>query len=246
MKPLTIVDCCDLCSDGKLDMSCFDFNCTASMYPFTVTVNPQSLFSTATTKGRNIWRSVRALDHLWLKEARWAKGTASSSAIGVDGKPPKKLMPEAMIRLGDIYEAYPKHLNVVTEMWCNAIYGAVAASTPGSTPELLPKQQTRVKCVAPTRSLDLDINLQPYSKTILPAPLEEIIEANKEASAHLKPYEAPNLFNWFGAATTLAPAAHAASPAEAWEHEKKELLKKIADLEEKNKKLVAGKLSKHL
>lgn len=241
MKPLSHLD-------GKLDMSCFDFNCTASMYPFTVTVNPQSLFSTAATKGRNIWRSVRALDHLWLKEARWAKGTAHSSAIGVDGKPPKKLQPEAMIRLGDRYEAYPKHLNVVTEMWCNAIYGSSNSSSgvTSSGSDLLPKQMTRVKCVAPTRSLDIDINMQPHSRSILPAPLEEIIEANKEASAHLKTYEPPTLFNWFGAVSPSTHAAPAAGTPEAWEAEKKDLLKKIADLEEKNKKLVADKLSRHL
>ena len=98
-------------------MSCFDFNGSVSMYPFTVAINPQSLFSNASSAsgGVSVWRAIRLIDHLWLKPAKWARGMASGH-IGVDGKPPRTLKPEASIRLGGNYTAYPKHLNVVTEI----------------------------------------------------------------------------------------------------------------------------------
>lgn len=247
-------------ADGLLDPSCFDFNGSVSMYPFSITINPQSFFTAnASSRGYNIWRSMRSLDHLWLKPARWAKGV-SAGHIGVDGKPPTKLKPEAMIRLGDSYTAYPKHLNVVTEIWSTLTHqlgdGKEAADKAAL---LLPKQQTRVKCIAPSRSLDVELTLQPPLASLKEEPLETVILANKEASAHLKTYEAPSLFNWFGAATTTATATPAAEPAighvvgtasivhstavptdaASWAAEKKKLLERIHELEEKNKSLHA-------
>ncbi len=251
------------------------------MYPFAVAINPQAFFTAnANSRGLNIWRAVRSLDHLWLKPARWAKGV-SSGHIGVDGKPPAKLKPEAAIRLGDSYTAYPKHLNVVTEIWSTLTHPTATATAEekpskekntkvsgNSKSELLPRQQTRLKCIAPSRSLDVDLTLQPPLASLKEEPLEAVILANKEASAHLKTYEAPSLFNWFGATTTTTTSTAAtaiptgtavepatghvvgtasvvhsssAAPTDAasWAAEKKKLLERIHELEEKNRTLHA-------
>eukprot|EP01034_Spumella_vulgaris_P021313 gene21313-27343_t len=242
--------------DGKLDISCFDFNGSVSMYPFTVAVNPQALFSSTTTRGVNVWRAVRALDHLWLKPAKWAKGM-SSAHIGVDGKPPRRLKPEASIRLGDLYMAHPQHLNVVTEVWgtvSNPPTSATESALEGtSATPLLPKQQTRVKCLTPARSMDVDVVLQPSVRSLKGETLEEVIQANVIGSANLKTYEAPtNIFNsWFGAVTAPVEHAHApatstpvipqATDAAGWAVERRKLMERIHELEERNKALSVAK-----
>lgn len=228
------------------------------MYPFSVAINPQSLATqqqTSSTDGRGghrIWRAVRPLDHLWLETAHWARG-ASSGHIGADGAVAMRLKPEAATRLGDSYTAYPKHLNVVTELWSALTHQLSSVQQPSSA-ALLPTQQTRVRCVAPSRSMDVGITLQPPVAALGEEPLEAVIAANKEASVHLKAYEPPaSLFNWFGAASATAPSESApnnlstgrkASPADAelmWAAEKRQLLERIRQLEERNKSLGGDK-----
>lgn len=231
-------------------MSCFDFNGSVSLYPFTMAVNPQALFSSSASRGVNVWRAVRSLDHLWLQPAKWAKGM-SSAHIGVDGKPPRRLKPEAAIRLGDMYTAHPRHLNVVTEVWGTVTNPASTTSENGAkTAALLPKQQTRVKCLTAARSLDVDVHLQPSLRSLRGESLQDVILANALASANLKPYEAhTNIFNsWFGAAAPVEPAhtpamvviPHATDAA-GWAVERKKLTDRIHELEERNKALLAGK-----
>jgi hypothetical protein len=217
------------------------------MYPFTMTVNPQALFSSGASRGVNVWRAVRSLDHLWLKPAKWAKGM-SSAHIGVDGKPPCRLKPEAAIRLGDLYTAHPRHLNVVTEVWGTVTNPATASSKDSSA--LLPRQQTRVKCLTAIRSLDVDVHLQPSVRSLMGESLQDVILANTIASANLKPYEAPtNIFNsWFGTAAPVEPvhtSTTASIPqgidAAGWAVERKKLMDRIHELEERNRALSIGK-----
>ncbi len=239
-------------------MSCFDFNCSATMYPFSVTVNPQSLsnvLSVFSSRGVNVWRAGRSLDHLWLKPARWAKGI-SAGHIGVDGKPPRTLQPEATIRLGGMYAAYPQHLNVVTEIWSAVTHQLAWAqvNTKSAPNTKLPKQLTKVKCVAAQRSMDVQLTLEPEASSLRGESLDEVILANSLASAGLQTYEAkgPTLFNWFGAVAAEIPTGHVVAPAAAahapeattaagWAAEKKKLTDRIHELEEKNRQLAAGR-----
>ncbi len=97
--------------------------------------------------------------------------------------------------------------------------------------------------------MDVDVTLQPSVRSLKGESLEEVIQANVIASANLKAYEAPtNIFNsWFGAvAAPLEVAHHApvssapipqATDAAGWAVERKKLMDRIHELEERNKAL---------
>ena len=88
--------------DGHLDLTCFDYSGSVSMFPFTLEISQQSLFnylgiSENVTKEElkqqmqlflrtnglpaEVWTSQRLLSHLFLPLQRWILGTAQGGGL---------------------------------------------------------------------------------------------------------------------------------------------------------------------
>eukprot|EP01038_Epipyxis_sp_PR26KG_P008983 gene8983-12116_t len=254
--------------DGSLDISCFDFQWTANMFPFSIIVYPQSLSiggissGSSLAKGISIWKSYRPLEHLILPKQKWCKGYYTNH-IEINGKPPH-MKPEAAIRLGELFASFPKHLNVLNEMRASLIpslFHQTSHANPShdtTQDNNNNNQKTRYSCISPTRTMVIELTLDPlhsFNNNNDEKAHENNNKRNPSSSGTgniSSPATSSTLgfFDWFSTSTAPTPAhAIASSPVSAslnhsksqdehtWKEEKKALMLRLDELERKNQEL---------
>lgn len=150
---------------GGLDMSCFDWKLTASMFPISTVLTPRSLSNATSAKSRtfsSLWKQYHVLSHLWMEQVDCSMGTSMGSISGGDNAvQPPKLKAEARTRLGDNYVLYPHYLNVFRDIMLGAAHDMVQLQgyTNEDSERKVPRQLTTIRMPTDSATIDIEFSL---------------------------------------------------------------------------------------